>query len=37
MNQEKYARKFNNYAAHFEKATADYEKLQKQKLRHIRF
>ena len=35
MNQEEYARKYNDYAARFEKATAEYEKLQKQKLRRL--
>ena len=35
MNQDEYARKYNDYVARFEKATADYEKLQKQKLRRL--
>lgn len=35
MNQDEYARKYNDYAARFEKATAEYEKLQKQKLRRL--
>ena len=35
MNQDEYARKYNDYVARFEKATADYEKLQKKKLRRL--
>ena len=35
MDQEEYARRYNDYAARFEKATEDYEKLQKQKLRRL--
>ena len=35
MDQDEYARKYNDYAARFEKATAEYEKLQKQKLRRL--
>ena len=35
INQEEYARKYNDYAARFEKATEDYEKFQKQKLRRL--
>lgn len=35
MDQEEYARRCNDYAARFEKATEDYEKLQKQKLRRL--
>ena len=35
MDQEEYARRYNDYAARFEKATKDYEKLQKQKLRRL--
>ncbi|MEE1017265.1 MAG: hypothetical protein U0L27_06310 [Ruminococcus sp.] len=35
INQEEYARKYNDYAARFEKASAEYEKLQKQKLRRL--
>ena len=35
MSQNEYARKYNDYAVRFEKATAEYEKLQKQKLRRL--
>ena len=35
MDQEEYARRYNDYAARFEKATEDYEKLQKQKFRRL--